>query len=78
MDDATSSIVYDTEQLIQKAILNTLKDSTFITIVHRIKTILDYDRILVFEQSKLIEQRSPKELIENNEGHFFKLYSQSL
>ena len=78
MDEATSSIDYDTEQLIQKAILNTLKDSTVITIAHRIKTILDYDRILVFEQGKLIEQGSPKELIENNEGHFFKLYSQSL
>ena len=77
MDEATSSIDYNTEQLIQKAILTTLKDSTVITIAHRIKTILEYDRILVFEQGRLIEQGSPKELIEKKEGHFYGLYSQS-
>ena len=77
MDEATSSIDYNTEQLIQKAILTTLKDSTVITIAHRIKTILEYDRILVFEQGKLIEQGSPKELIDKKEGHFYGLYSQS-
>ena len=78
MDEATSCLDYNSEQLIQKAILSTLKDSTIITVVHRIKTILEYDRILVFEQGKLTEQGSPKELIEKKEGNFFKLYSQSL
>ncbi len=77
MDEATSSIDYDTEKLIQKAILTTLKDSTVMTIAHRIKTILDYDRILVFGQGKLIEEGSPKELIEQK-GHFFNLFSQSM
>ena len=77
MDEATSSIDYDTENLIQSAILTTLKDSTVITIAHRIKTILDYDRIFVFESGKLIESGSPKELIENKNGHFYALYSQS-
>ena len=77
MDEATSSIDYDTENLIQNAILTTLKDSTVITIAHRIKTILDYDRIFVFESGQLIEKGSPKELIENKNGHFYSLYSQS-
>ena len=77
MDEATSSIDYETEKLIQKAILTTLKDSTVMTIAHRIKTILDYDRILVFDQGNLIEQGSPKELIDKK-GKFFNLYSQSM
>ena len=77
MDEATSSIDYNTEQLIQNTILTTLKDSTVLTIAHRIKTILEYDRILVFEQGKLIEQGSPKELIDKKEGTFYNLYSQS-
>ena len=77
MDEATSSIDYDTENLIQNAILTALKDSTVITIAHRIKTILDYDRIFVFESGQLIEKGSPKELIENKNGHFYSLYSQS-
>ena len=77
MDEATSSIDYDTETLIQNAVLSTLKDSTVITIAHRIKTILDYDRIFVFESGQLIEKGTPKELIENKNGHFYSLYSQS-
>ena len=77
MDEATSSIDYNTEQLIQKTILTTLKDSTVLTIAHRIKTILDYDKILVFEQGLLVEQGSPKELIEKKSGQFYGLYTQS-
>ena len=77
MDEATSSIDYNTEQLIQQAILTKLKDSTVITIAHRIKTILEYDKIIVFEQGKLIEQGSPKELIDKKDGHFYNLFSQS-
>ena len=41
MDEATSSVDYNTEKLIQKTILNTLKGSTIITIAHRIKTIIE-------------------------------------
>ena len=77
MDEATSSIDYNTEQLIQKVILTSLKNSTVLTIAHRIKTILEYDKILVFEQGRLIEQGSPKELIEKKNGPFYGLYSQS-
>ena len=77
MDEATSSIDYNTEQLIQKVILNNLKNSTVITIAHRIKTILEYDKILVFEKGLLVEQGSPKELIEKKNGQFYVLYTQS-
>ena len=77
MDEATSSIDYNTEQLIQKVILKNLKDSTVLTIAHRIKTILEYDKILVFDQGHLVEQGSPKELIEKKSGQFYGLYSQS-
>ena len=77
MDEATSSIDYNTEQLIQKVILTSLKNSTVLTIAHRIKTILEYDKILVFDQGHLVEQGSPKELIEKKNGHFYGLYTQS-
>ena len=77
IDEATSNMDSKSEQLIQKAILTILKESTIITIAHRIKTILEYDRILVFEQGKLIEQGNPKELIDKKEGTFYYLYSQS-
>ena len=77
MDEATSSIDYKSEKIIQKAVLNTLKDSTVITIAHRIKTIIEYDRIFVFDKGILIEEGTPKNLLKNQQGHFYKLYSQS-
>jgi ABC-type multidrug transport system fused ATPase/permease subunit len=44
MDEATANIDLNTEEIIQKAISECLKSSTVITIAHRIKTILSYDR----------------------------------
>ena len=76
MDEATSSVDYNTEKLIQKTILNTLKGSTILTIAHRIKTILGYDRIFVLDKGELIEEGSPKKLIELK-GNFYQLYSKS-
>ena len=76
MDEATSSVDYNTEKLIQKTILNNLKGSTIITIAHRIKTIINYDRIFVLDKGELIEEGSPNELIEKK-GVFYKLYNKS-
>ncbi len=44
MDEATSNIDIKTEHLIQKAINSVLSESTIITIAHRIRTIIKYDK----------------------------------
>ena len=76
MDEATSSVDYNTEKLIQKALLNNLKGSTIITIAHRIKTIINYDRILVLDKGELIEEGTPHSLIEKK-GVFYQFYNKS-
>ena len=76
MDEATSSVDYNTEKLIQKTLINNLKGSTIITIAHRIKTIIGYDRIFVMDKGELIEEGSPKDLIEKK-GIFYQLYTKS-
>ena len=76
MDEATSSVDYNTEKLIQKTLLNNLKGSTIITIAHRIKTIISYDKILVLDKGELIEEGSPNALIEKK-GIFYQLYNKS-
>jgi len=76
MDEATSSVDYNTESLIQNTILNNLKGSTILTIAHRIKTILSYDRIFVLDKGELIEEGSPQQLIDKK-GSFYQLYSKS-
>ena len=48
-------------------------DRTILTIAHRIDTILDYDRILVFEKGQLIEDGRPKNLLEDQSSKFYEL-----
>ena len=55
MDKAIASIDYKTETLIQKWIEKVLKHYTVITIAYRIKTIINYDRILVLAYGELVE-----------------------
>ena len=77
MDEATASIDYKTEEIIQKAINELLNDSTFITIAHRIKTILGYDKILTLDNGKIVDFDTPKNLLNDKMSLFYELYSKS-
>lgn len=77
MDEATASIDMRTEEIIQKAINIILKDSTVITIAHRIKTIIHYDKILVLNYGKIMEYDNPQILIKNQDSLFYELYKKS-
>lgn len=77
MDEATASIDMKTEDLIQKSINEVLKTSTVITIAHRIKTILNYDRILVLNYGEILEYDTPENLIKNKSSLFYELYKKS-
>jgi len=76
MDEATAYVDYKTEEKIQKALKELLNNCTVITIAHRIKTILNYDKIAVLEKGEIVEYDSPKNLIENNTIFFREFYSQ--
>ena len=78
MDEATSSIDYQTEETILKAINEFLKDSTIITIAHRIKTIINYDKIIVLDNGSIVEYDTPQNLINNKNSEFYSLYKKSL
>ena len=77
MDEATANIDMKTEEKIQKALQLVLNNSTVITVAHRIKTIIDYDKILVLNNGKIEEFDSPKNLLKNEKSLFFELYSKS-
>ena len=77
MDEATANIDMTTEEKIQKALEYALNDSTVITVAHRIKTIINYDKILVLNNGEIVEYDSPKNLIENEKSLFYQLYSKS-
>ena len=77
MDEATASIDYKTEEMIQKAINELLNESTLITIAHRIKTIINYDKIMTIENGEIVDFDTPKNLINNKNSLFYELYSKS-
>lgn len=73
LDEATSSIDTHTEILVQKGIEALLSGRTSFVIAHRLSTIQNADRIFVIDQGGILEQGSPKELMEKK-GAYYKLY----
>jgi ATP-binding cassette subfamily B multidrug efflux pump len=73
LDEATSSIDHETEEMIQNATEVLLKGRTSIVIAHRLATIQKADRILVMEKGRIVESGRHEELIEMG-GLYRKLY----
>ncbi len=75
LDEATSSIDTETEQLIQHAITHILKDRTSFIVAHRLSTIRSADRILVIRGGKIQESGTHEELLQQR-GYYYDLYTQ--
>lgn len=73
LDEATSSLDSITEQLIQESLEHLMSNRTTIVIAHRLATLSKMDRILVFDQGKIVEEGSHKELIEKR-GHYANMW----
>jgi len=55
MDEATSNVDWKTDNIIQGCIWSNFKDSTVITIAHRLDTIKGYNKIIVMEKGEILE-----------------------
>ncbi len=73
LDEATSNIDSESEELIQYAITQLVKGRTSIVIAHRLSTIQQADQIIVMDSGKILEQGSPNELLVAN-GKYRQLY----
>ncbi|KAH9147937.1 hypothetical protein AeRB84_008549, partial [Aphanomyces euteiches] len=62
MDEATAAIDHETDQNLQRVIREEFSSSTVLTIAHRLDTVLDADRIMVFDQGRLVQCDSPQTL----------------
>jgi ATP-binding cassette subfamily B protein/subfamily B ATP-binding cassette protein MsbA len=73
LDEATSSVDTQTEQIIQRALATLLKGRTSFVIAHRLSTITSADKIVVIHDGKIVEQGSHIELLAN-QGMYYELY----
>ena len=74
LDEATSSIDSNSEELIQNATKKITENKTSIIIAHRLSTILNSDRILVMDDGRLVESGTHSELIKKEKGYYRNLY----
>lgn len=77
LDEATASIDYESDLKIQNMIRTEFKNSTILTIAHRLQTVIDYDKILVLDNGKLKEYDNPYSLLQNKDGIFYQMCDES-
>ncbi|MBR6372169.1 MAG: ABC transporter ATP-binding protein [Victivallales bacterium] len=73
LDEATSALDTETEQAVQDAIIQLMKERTVLAIAHRLSTVVNADKIVVLEQGHIVEQGTHDELYALN-GRYRALY----
>jgi len=74
LDEATSSLDSESEALIQEAMDRLMVGRTAIVIAHRLSTVRAMDRILVFEQGRIVEEGDHEALLRRPFGHYRRLF----
>ncbi|QCI63375.1 ABC transporter ATP-binding protein [Phreatobacter stygius] len=77
LDEATSALDSEAEEAIREALESLMAGRTVITIAHRLSTLRNFDRILVLQGGKLIEDGAPETLM-RNQGPYYGLVSREL
>ncbi|KAI0357687.1 multidrug resistance-associated ABC transporter [Trametes cingulata] len=77
LDEATSSVDFETDATIQAVIREEFADSLLLTVAHRLRTIIDYDRLIVLDQGRLAEFDTPLNLMRKEGGIFRNMCLQS-
>jgi ATP-binding cassette, subfamily B, multidrug efflux pump len=73
LDEATSSVDNETEQIIQQALRKMFEGRTSVIVAHRLSTIKEADKILVFHKGKIVEQGKHEDLL-RQKGVYWRLY----
>ncbi|KAF8583290.1 P-loop containing nucleoside triphosphate hydrolase protein [Ramaria rubella] len=73
MDEATASVDYATDELIGKTIRQEFAESTIVTIAHRLRTVVDYNRVMLLDEGRIVELDSPTVLLSDPNSRFYSL-----
>ncbi|CAE6421059.1 unnamed protein product [Rhizoctonia solani] len=77
MDESTASVDFETDAKIQTTIREEFNQSILLTIAHRLRTIIDNDRILVLNAGRVVEFDSPANLLKKPDGIFHEMCKKS-
>lgn len=77
LDEATSSVDFETDHKIQTTIVREFVNCTILCIAHRLRTILNYDRIIVMDSGEIIEFDTPRALFDRSDSVFRSMCDQS-
>ena len=75
LDEATSALDNESELHIKHVIEELKGKVTIIAIAHRLSTIMDSDELIVLQEGRVAETGSPKELLQDMDSYFYKVYS---
>uniref|UniRef100_A0A0A9XHY7 ABC-type xenobiotic transporter n=2 Tax=Lygus hesperus TaxID=30085 RepID=A0A0A9XHY7_LYGHE len=73
IDEATANLDEETDRIIQQTIRTCFKQSTVITIAHRVRSVIDSDRVLVLGDGKILEFDTPNALLQKTDSFFYAL-----
>jgi ATP-binding cassette subfamily B protein len=62
LDEATSALDSESERLVQKALARLMQGRTVIAVAHRLSTLRDFDRIVVLQRGRILQDGPPREL----------------
>lgn len=77
MDEATSSLDPETDQVLQKTVSQFYKDCTVLSIAHRVQSILEYDKVIVLDAGRVAEIGNPRILLDTKGSIFASLVKAS-
>ncbi|CAJ0933831.1 unnamed protein product, partial [Mesorhabditis belari] len=73
LDEATASCDPNTDRLIQEVIRRNFADSSVLTIAHRLETVSDYDKVMVFSHGEIVEFDQAERLLANPDSFYTKM-----
>jgi len=77
IEEISSHMDSTTDAILQKTIRTELLDCTIITVASSLKTIIDYDRILVLDKGLVVDFDTPAALLSNDSSHFYTMCLES-
>ena len=78
LDEATSALDTESEQSIQEALARLFRGRTVIAIAHRLSTLDAFDRIVVMDRGRIVEDGQPRRLLQMKGGVYSRMYGRQL